>query len=75
MLVHSKGVEKHFEDIEEMMRRAEEAKMVFKVSKMKIAMTEIRIWSWVISEGCVQADLDQIKAVKNAVMPKTVKDI
>ena len=45
VLVHLKGVEKHFEDIEEMMHQAEEAKMVFKVLKMKIAMTEIRIWS------------------------------
>ena len=75
VLVHSPRVEDHLLHLEEAFKRAEDARMVFRISKTRIGLKEIAIWSWILSEDGIRPDPTRVSKVLEIAPPTSVREL
>jgi hypothetical protein len=75
VFVFSKSAEKHAQRLGNVLRRFDEANLQLHPGKCVFAQPEIQYLGYMISDKCISASPDKVKAVERYPTPKNVKDV
>ena len=75
ILIYSASFEQHLLDLEKVLQRLQQARLVVKIGKCKFAQREVKALGNIVSAKGVSPDPEKIRAIREAAAPTDVKQL